>query len=78
MFSALSEKNGNLEDKINLFIALAPVVKFDHCTDSFIQLLKNNVTSLNRALWMFGIEFIAGPDFFCDSFLRNWIDDSTC
>ena len=78
MFSALSEGHGNLRNQITEFIALAPVVKFNYSDDSFIKLLKDNVTALNRALWMFNIEFIGGPDYFCSSFLRNWIDNSAC
>ena len=78
MFAALAENHGNLQNQINLFIALAPVVKFVNTKDSFIKLLRNNVTAINRFLWSFDIEWIGGPDYFCNSWVRYWLDDETC
>jgi hypothetical protein len=33
MFYALATNEGNLEKKINLFVAMAPVTRLDHGTD---------------------------------------------
>jgi len=43
MFCALSERMDFFKDKLNLFIAYAPVVKLDNCSSGLIKLLKDSV-----------------------------------
>ena len=52
MFSALAYNHGDLQDKINLYIALAPIAEMNHMTDtlmttsaSFWQLLLSTLKS---------------------------------
>lgn len=78
MFTALSYNFGDLQDRLNLFIALAPVARLDHTTDSFLELLRQNVTSLNRSLWWFGINWVGGAEYFCDSWVGYLLDKSVC
>ena len=37
MFSALAEGHGNMQDKINMFIAMAPIVYLGHTKDDFLK-----------------------------------------
>lgn len=43
MFAALSENMDFFRDKLNLFIALAPVVKVDNCTSTIIKMKDNDM-----------------------------------
>lgn len=43
MFCALAENYGFFKDKLNLFIAFAPVVKIDGCTSSIINMMKDSL-----------------------------------
>lgn len=78
MFTALAHNFGQLQDKVNLFIALAPVVRLDHTTDSFLSMLRDNVVALNRALWWYDISWVGGPDYFCASKIKDWLHESAC
>ena len=68
MFSALALNQGGLQDKINYFIALAPVVRIDHATDSFIVALKKFPENINETLEKMNLNFLFGP---------NWRDGSS-
>jgi hypothetical protein len=62
MFSALSENHGDMKDKINLFIALSPVVYLKNTKNSFLRELANDIDSL---AWWFdnlGINSLFGPE----------------
>jgi len=37
MFSALSQGHGNIGNKINVFVALAPIVNLQHTTNSLLK-----------------------------------------
>jgi len=37
MFSALAEGHGNLKDKVNMFVALAPVVYMGNSQDGLLR-----------------------------------------
>ena len=41
MFYALSENLKFFKDKINIFIALAPVVRIDNCSSGLINKMRN-------------------------------------
>lgn len=43
MFTALAENFGNLRKKVNLFVALAPVVRLDNAYNEMIVSLAKNV-----------------------------------
>lgn len=78
MFSALAENHGDLQNKINLFIALAPVAMFTFSQDGLVNILRYSVTNLNRALWSLEIEWIPGPDYFCNTTLIEYINPTAC
>ena len=64
MFTALAENHGNLRSKINLFVAMAPVVRLDNTTNEILVNLGQNV---NRAqYWMasLGFDEVLGPEWF--------------
>lgn len=61
MFSALALKHGGLENKINYFIALAPVARIDHSTDPFIVSLIKFPDSINDTLEKMNLNFLFGP-----------------
>jgi hypothetical protein len=42
MFTAISEKFDFFKDRLNLFIALAPVVRIDKCSSGIINKMKNS------------------------------------
>ena len=44
MFCALSENLAFFKERMNLFIALAPVVRVDHCSSGLIKKIKDNNT----------------------------------
>ena len=55
MFSALAEGHGNLESKINLFIAICPITNLGYTENkSFISAAKN-YNSLENTFKSFGI-----------------------
>lgn len=41
MFSALAEKFGDLDQKLNLFVALAPVTRLDEASNELYHTLAN-------------------------------------
>ncbi len=43
MFCALAENMEFFRDKLNLFVAFAPVVRLDNCTSGLIKMLKDTV-----------------------------------
>lgn len=50
MFSALALNQGHLQNKVNFFIALAPVVRLDHSTNGFLRVLARFPESINHTL----------------------------
>lgn len=50
MFSALALNQGDLQSKVNYFIALAPVVRLDHSTNPFLLALKKSPDWIDEAL----------------------------
>ena len=62
LFSALSNDHGNLKEKINLFIALSPVVFLSHTLNSTMRDLSGDIDGL---VWLFdylGIFELFGPE----------------
>jgi hypothetical protein len=62
MFSALSENHGQLNDKVNLFIALSPVVFLQQTKNESIKELIGDIDGL---VWLFnylGIYELFGPE----------------
>ena len=53
MFSALSENHGDLRNKLNVFIALAPVIKLDHISNDFFKYLADHVDHIQWWLNIF-------------------------
>ena len=46
MFSALAENHGDLQDKLNLFVALAPAASMKYCENSMIKFSADSWTTL--------------------------------
>lgn len=69
MFSALAMNHGNLRDYISKYIALAPVVRLNHSTDSLLNAIGNKLDILNNILSYFEFEWIGGATFLVDSWL---------
>jgi len=61
MFSALAEGHGKLKDKINLFVALAPVVNLGWTTNGLLKNIKGFVKTVQNSLWSLGITEFKGP-----------------
>ena len=62
MFSALALNQGHLQNKINFFIALGPIVRLDHSTNGWVQVLKMFPESINRSLQEMNVHFLFGPE----------------
>lgn len=75
MFSALSHNHGNLQNKINLFIALAPVIEMNNTTDPLYVNGASVWKILKNALDNYKLYELGDPDdnpnmnSFCGSFL---------
>jgi lysosomal acid lipase/cholesteryl ester hydrolase len=53
MFTALAENFGNLREKINAFVALAPVINLGHSTAPFIRdIAKHRKASISKFMSM--------------------------
>lgn len=52
MFCALAENYDFFKEKMNLFIALAPVVRVDGCSSGIIKMMKDN-ENLEKMLMKF-------------------------
>lgn len=61
MFTALAENFGNLEDKLNLFVALAPVTRLDGVSNEFFHTLGNIFPYLKKVLDEMHIYEFNGP-----------------
>lgn len=61
MFTALAENFGNLEDKLNLFVALAPVTRLDGVKNQFYHNLGNVFPYLKQVLDDMHIYEFYGP-----------------
>lgn len=52
MFYQLSKPNTDWKDKINLFIALAPVTRLDHSSSDLMTFFAKGADSLRNALYL--------------------------
>ena len=75
MFSALSFNHGHLQDKLNLFIALAPVIEMNNASNSLYKLAAGLWKVLLNALNNYKVYEVGDPaenpqmDAFCKNFL---------
>jgi len=60
MFVALAENYGNVRDKLNLYVALAPVVKIDNHKMNFLKTLVNHLDTIEETMWLFGFNELYG------------------
>jgi len=74
MFSALAEGHGNIHEKINVFIAMAPIVYMENTNDSFLKDVSNYASFLQSTFdtlhvyELFGDEWRATSDLVCTAF----------
>ena len=61
MFSALAENHGDLNSKVNLFIALGPIVRLDHIQNKQFEDYGKDIDNTLYWLSWFGINEILGP-----------------
>jgi hypothetical protein len=64
MFSALASKHGNLNSKINLFIAMAPAVRLDHVVEPYLKIISTDIDSIYWWFNFLGIHEIFGPGWY--------------
>jgi len=62
MFTAMSEGFGDMKEKINLFIALAPITTLGDSTDKFYHALSQSIPIVKSLLEMLGIHEFFGED----------------
>jgi len=58
MFSALSENQGGLKDKIDIFVACAPVITMNNSPNTMFDTLANVWKPLENAISWFGFEAV--------------------
>tara|TARA_B110000285_G_C15093954_1_gene600782 strand:+ start:686 stop:958 length:273 start_codon:yes stop_codon:yes gene_type:complete len=76
MFAALSEDSKQMNDKINVFIAMAPLMTFKGLKDEFLLDLVDRNERINRWSAIFGIEEYFGPSWgFINSGFCFWNQD---
>jgi hypothetical protein len=76
MFAALSEDSKQMNDKINVFIAMAPLMTFRGLKDEFLLDLVDRNERINRWSAVFGIEEYFGPSWgFINSGFCFWNQD---
>ena len=61
MFSALAEGHGNLNSKLNLFVAICPVTNLNHASNAIGHLTNTMLYLLAGTLSNFGVHEILGP-----------------
>lgn len=71
MFTALSEKFGEMQDKINLFVALAPIIHLHGSHNKFLYTLSKSVPLARKILNALNIHEFFGPSW-------NTISDQFC
>lgn len=62
MFTALAEDFGQLKDKINLFVALAPITNLGGSNDKFFHTLAVSLPMVKGMLKMIGMNEMFGDD----------------
>jgi hypothetical protein len=61
MFTALAEKFGQMDQKINFFVAIAPVTKFNGDFNQFYEILSKIYPFLMKVFDKLGIYELFGP-----------------
>ena len=62
MFAALGQNHGDMKNKINLFIALAPVAYLGNTKLDILKTLSGNINHLNVSLKILHINALFGPE----------------
>ena len=75
MFSALAENKDDLRHKINLFVAMAPVVRLDHSRHPYLNRLSEWVDKAQFSLAWFGIHEVYGPEWQLQSAFCKYMVD---
>jgi hypothetical protein len=74
MYSALAENHGNLQSKLNLFVALAPIVNLHNTTNSLFMSLSAHWSGLETTAHLIRLYELRSPgqdramDTFCNWF----------
>ena len=80
MFSALAFNHGNIKDKVDVFLAMAPVTRTDTTNPLFLQIVAN-INFLQWTLYKLFIYEFFGPDQqqLIQSFCKfKWMSESFC
>lgn len=75
MFSALAENKDELRHKINLFVAMAPVVRLDNSRHPYLNSLSEWVDKAQFSLAWFGIHEVYGPEWQLQSAFCKYMVD---
>lgn len=78
MFTALAEGFGDLSNKVNLYIAMAPVLYLGYSSDSFFKELSGVLKLVKEALDEREIYELFGPKWQSDSATFCWFFKSIC
>lgn len=62
MFTALAENFGDVQNKVNLFIALSPVAYLSHTENEFLKDLAQDIDGYKWWMNHFGITRLFGPE----------------
>ena len=61
MFTALAEGFGNINDKLNLYVALAPITRLFGSKSPFLQSLSSKIPLVRELLNFLNIQEFFGP-----------------
>ena len=71
MFAALVRNHGNLREKLNLFVALAPVTRISNISEGMMRSLADNIGTLQWVLEFLNVDTILGPG-------TDWVERELC
>ena len=80
MFSALAYNHGDLQDKLNLYIALAPIAEMNHMTNSLMTTGASLWKLMLGSLKNYGLYEVGEPteDREMDKFCKNFLFKAVC
>jgi hypothetical protein len=78
MFYAISKNQDYWEERLNIFVALAPVTRIDHCKSKVMKFVSNFMEIIFSIFNFFGIYHILGDKFNMITKFACGIDPEFC
>ena len=80
MFSALAYNHGDLQDKLNLYIALAPIAEMNNLTNSLLKTSASLWKLMLSSLKSYNLYEVGEPaeDHDMDKFCKNFLFKAVC